>query len=932
MQRMLLWLFFSSCAVVVNAQQFGAIPANVKLKQINTDTVRVIFPSGLDSTAQRIATIVHQLQQHHTATIGSKHKKIDIVLQHQTTFSNAYVGLGPYRSEFYLMPPQDASQLGAIGWADNLAIHEFRHVQQYNNFNSNIAKVIGVLFGQEGRAVANAMAVPDWFFEGDAVFNETQFSSQGRGKLPFNFSGYKSLQLAGKQYNFSKLRNGSLKDFVPDHYDLGYLLVAYGREKFGAEIWRKITQDAAAFKPLVYPFQGALKKHTGIAYSQFVKDALQFYQQQWQQEKSYDLTFISAATKTVTHYKYPYATKQNNMVVLKSGYANIPTFYTVSPEGKETKIAVRDIGYDDYFSYNNGQIIYAAWQPDSRWGYKEYSIIKVLDVATKLEQAITTKTRYFSPDISADAQQIVAVDVQPNQAAQLYLLNIEGKVLKAWANKEQLFFAYPKFNEGASIVYVVARKPNGNMGLLQLSVADDKQEWLIPPVNQIITFPVYSNGIITYTVSGKQGDEIRQIDVKNGAFSLLATYPAGLYQACWMNEKLYATAFTANGYRLANVKVTREAKTSQDQPTALSTWYVPTAFNAKDFNFLAQLPHRSDPVKKYKRSTKLFNFHSWRPYYEQPEFSFTIYGQNVLNTLQSELAYTYNENEGSHKFGYDAIYGGTYLQPIFGISKTNQRNAFFRNDTSFFWNELNARVGLQLPLNWSGGKHYRFFNLSATYNVEDVKWTGVATKFLQPIRFNFIQTRLSYTAQSQQALQQIFPRFGQNIVLQHRTLVNEYNANQFLASGAFYFPGLFTNHSLVITLAAQSRDTLNQYYFGNSFPFSRGYSAVDFPRMSKIGLNYHFPLLYPDWGFGQIVYFQRIRANAFYDYTRARSLRTGNVFLFGTAGTEIFFDTKWWNQQTVSFGIRYSRLLDREFRGATIPNQWEFIMPVNLFR
>jgi hypothetical protein len=47
---------------------------------------------------------------------------------------------------------------------------------------------------------------------------------------------------------------------------------------------------------------------------------------------------------------------------------------------------------------------------------------------------------------------------------------------------------------------------------------------------------------------------------------------------------------------------------------------------------------------------------------------------------------------------------------------------------------------------------------------------------------------------------------------------------------------------------------------------------------------------------------------------------------------EIYFDTKWWNQQSVSFGVRYSRLLDTDlFVQKPNPNRFEFIMPLNLF-
>jgi hypothetical protein len=70
-------------------------------------------------------------------------------------------------------------------------------------------------------------------------------------------------------------------------------------------------------------------------------------------------------------------------------------------------------------------------------------------------------------------------------------------------------------------------------------------------------------------------------------------------------------------------------------------------------------------------------------------------------------------------------------------------------------------------------------------------------------------------------------------------------------------------HSLVLNASFQSRDTMNQYYFNNNFSFSRGYRSVNFPRMLKMSANYHLPLLYPDWGFANLIYFLRVRANIF---------------------------------------------------------------------
>ena len=80
----------------------------------------------------------------------------------------------------------------------------------------------------EGLALAINASVPDWFYEGDAVYNETVHTQQGRGRIPFFLNQYKSLWKANINYSWMKLRNGSLKDYVPNHYPLGYLLVLHG--------------------------------------------------------------------------------------------------------------------------------------------------------------------------------------------------------------------------------------------------------------------------------------------------------------------------------------------------------------------------------------------------------------------------------------------------------------------------------------------------------------------------------------------------------------------------------------------------------------------------------------------------------------------------------------------------------------------------------
>ncbi len=928
-------LFFVICVLGTHflcAQQFGGSPASLKWQQINTDTVRVIFPRGFETKATRIASVVHYLQKNFSSTIGTTLRKVNIVIQDQTLTSNGYVSLGPYRSEFYVTPPPDPFDLGAVNWTDNLAVHEFRHVEQYSNFNRGLSRVASFIFGEDGQAVANAASIPDWFFEGDAVFNETKLTQQGRGSLPLFMSSYQALYNSGRKYSYEKMRNGSLRQYVPGHYELGYLLVAYGRKKYGEDIWRKVTADASAFTPLFYPFQGAFQKNTGQPFNNFVKEAMGSYEDQWRLIKKDSIHWLTATdANNVINYRYPYHAPGGSMIVLKNSYRDIPGFYRIHTDGTEEKIATRDIGTEDYFSYNNGKIAYTSLHPDTRWGNRDYNIIKVLDIASGNETKVTGPSKYFSPDISHDGNKVIAAETAPLAQPRVVIMDLHGSVLDSFSTPG-IVFSNPKFSADDQSYYVAERNERGEMMLLKNTPGTSRwTDTLMPFSNRLIGFLNVVGDTVLFTTTFKGRDEVWSIideKLRKGPFRL-ATYPTGLYQAALQGDgRLLVSAFTADGYRLGYMPPQWERVPVKDELTDL---YVGSVFSKEAHKMLEQVPDQPFEIKKYPKSFHLLNFHSLRPNYDQPEYSLTLYGENVLNTLQSQIVYTYNENEKSHALGYNGIFGGTYLQPVFGVNQTWQRTALLNKDTTVNWNEFTAYAGLQLPLNLSGGKQYRFLTLSSTFNTDQVTWTGIAEKLLKNQRFNYLNSSILYTGQVQKAVQQIYPHWAQSLLLQYRNILTSYTAHQWLVSGSLYLPGLSNNHSIVLTGAVQGRDTLRQYFFSDNFPFARGYNAVDFPSMWRLGFNYHFPLAYPDWGFGNIVYFQRIRANLFYDHSQGKSLQTGVVYPFHTVGTELYFDTKWWNQQPVSFGIRYSRLLNNEYRGLTSPNVWELILPVNLF-
>ncbi|AYD47810.1 hypothetical protein [Arachidicoccus soli] len=909
------------------AQVFGGNPAKLKWQQINTDSFRIIFPEGLDATAKNVASLV-QFQQRNIAhkSMGNKLRKVNIVLQNQMTYSNGYVGLGPYRSEFYLMPPLNVFNLGAQNWADNLAIHEYRHVEQYNNFDRGLSHFMKILFGDNGQALANSSAVPDWFFEGDAVYNETVLSKQGRGRLPLFMNAFKALYLDGKQYSYQKIRNGSFKDYVPDHYNLGYLLVAYGYQKYGADFWKNVTHDAAAFKGLVYPMQKAIKKYSGISFSKFKSKAFSYYQNQWQKDKRDSLVFITKKeNRNVADYEFPYLTSEGALIALKSDYKHIAHFVKLK-DGKEESIAIRPIANDNYFSYNNRNIVYSKLKPSARWSYKEYSDIELLNIDTKKKQAITHNERYFTPDISHNGKLIAAVKYTTQQHSSIVILTLDGNTVFHKDAEENHIFSYPKFKENDSSFYIIERNKAGEMAIQEFNLFSKKETNILPFGNRLLGFPVVQGDTLIFTCSNKGNDETWAYLASQKKVFNIAKAATGIYQAVFKNNALIGTVFTADGYRLATLTPQFTPVEILSQDTLERLYHLSP--NKNYSTILSDLPSKNYAIGKYSKWHHPFNFHSLQPNIDDPNYTLTLYGENILNTLQTNLSYNYNRIEESSQLSGNIIYGGSFVEPFLGASYTFNRTAYSSKYKRYFhFKDMGWQAGLQLPLNFSSGNFYKSLTISSSFNQRFIHWEANNIN-LNDRAINYLSSGISFVNQTQEALQQIYPRFAQAFSLLYRNTVDANAARQILARADFYFPGLSPTHGFKISTAYQYQDTLNRYSFSYNFPFSRGYNLYNFQKMFKAGADYVFPIAYPDWGFGDMVYFKRLRADVFYDCTLGYQYQIKSQ-QFSSVGTEIDFDINLWNQLSTSFGIRYSRLLNN---GDANKNRWEILLPINLFK
>ncbi|WP_295117322.1 hypothetical protein [uncultured Chitinophaga sp.] len=907
-----------------SAQQFGGNPPTHRWRQINNDTVRVIFPEGMDSVGQRVANTVMYINRNARTSIGNMQRKMSIVLQNQTLSANGYVQMAPFRSEFYLAPPPNSNDMGAMDWVDQLSLHEYRHVLQNINFNVGLSRVVGILGGELGQTAANNIAVPNWYWEGDAVLMETALSNQGRGRLPAFFDGFRALSLAGKDYRYMKIRNGSYKDYVPNHYPLGYIMNSYGRYEYGQTFWKDVTDDAVRFKGVFYPLSQGIKRRTGKNITGFYNASINWYREQWkadQQKTPYnDTAIISPNTKTVTDYKYVYTTTNGELLVLKSSYKKIQGFYLIKKDGSEHKLFSPGFGFDDYFSYRNERIVWTEGRYHPRWSWKDYSVVMVHEAGKKRQ--LTLKTRYFSPDISPDGKLICALSSSTAMKYSLDLLDAAtGNITKSLPNPGNWYYTYPKFTENGQSIIAGVRRKDGKIALIQQDISSGETKVLVPWNTQVLGIPAIHGDTVLITANYDNADNVYALNTIDGSLMQATHARNGVQHMDLQDGQLVFTEFTANGYKLFRTPL-QLTKVHPQQ----SAWLQP------DFkeggNILTKVPDVTNPVKKYSQLHGLFHVHSWVPTFSDPEYSLTAYSDNILNTVTAAATYTYNRNEGSSQISADLLSGTLFPYLTTGAAYTFNRSLFVNDTVQLYWKEMDWHAGFSIPLQLSRGLYGRALTIGGNYTYKQRVKDAQSKYMFRDREFQYVTTYLSFVNQRAKARQQINSPFAQSLYLEYRKSVNNVPAEQLMGRLDLYLPGLFPTHSLVLQSAYQQRDTLLRYAFTDNFSYARGYNEPFYEHIYKLGANYHFPIMYPDWGFAHILYFMRIRANLFYDHSMAYNFRTKRDSRFASTGAELYFDTKVGNTIPFTFGVRFSHLLDVDPQDPGRKEYVQFILPL----
>lgn len=908
----------------LQAQRLGLLPPKTRWHQLQHDSLTIIYPDGLDNKAARIATLMLRLASKDPIVSNGRYAPISVVLQPESNVSNGYVGLAPYVSEIYLQPAENPFELGSLPWEDLLAIHEYRHVQQVNAINTSFSHLIKAVFGELAFNAMLGLATTNWMREGDAVWMETKHTMQGRGRLSRFTLPFRERIRTEKPWGYYKLRNGSYKIWVPDHYPLGYLMMQYGNHVFGEDTWDTIYQLTARISPVYDPNSGVIKKFYGKSNRNLYLGAMDYFGKEWKEEEQEDVIYptipITNKNERASFYdmNFPDVSEEGDVYSMITSFDSTYAIYKFGSDGHQDKIKRVGTQLDPYFDQRQSQIVWTEIRMDPRWVRKNKNVIVLYDEISRIKKDILPEKGYFMPRLNADATKIVALhtDLLGNHNLRLIDVNT-AEVTAELPNPDNFYLAYPLWSDDAEYIIATARDTEGRMALVKQHIVTGVITRITHFSYYVLGRPVESGPWIFLTTNLKNLDQVFAVDQSEGIFYQVSFGNRAHYDPAWdsVQKNIICTEYTNTGKKLVRLpgEPAKWRMTNLDGRVksidGASAEDVLTA-PSKDHDF---------EVSQYSPWKKLINFHSLRLKVNDPDYAIELLSDNILNSMSLATGFQYDRNNESYGPYVNVRMGMWYPEVLLGYS--NLRQQLFDNNGGEYNSVSNEfYTGVSLPLLFTPGVYNQVLNAATTFNGGINRLTQ-KPDLKQDLRYYYMNHRLLFSNAKLRSHRQYLPSFGQLLDVSYSYNVGVEKIKQLYGITQFALPSIKPSHYVLITGEYLSQQTGDDHIqLSSRYQGPRGFDIPDGENNYNVSLTYGFPLLYPDVGFGNVAYVRRIRLQPFFDYGFTNYEAIGDQNLAST-GAELLLDFQF---ASITLGFRFTTLLQGYHESDFV---FEFFLP-----
>lgn len=912
----LIAMFLNTTGLFGQFYTTGESPASIKWDQIRTPHFKIVFPAGLEVDANKMANRLEYYRLNTSEGMENRiNKKFPVLLHSTSVLSNGYVTLAPRRMELVITPSQDSY---ALDWFTQLTLHEYRHVAQLSRLNRNFTSVMGWLSGEIAAGSISSL-MPSWFYEGDAVFNETRLPESGRGRIPGFEMPLRTLLLDHTaNYSYDKAVFGSYRNFVPDQYRYGYQMVGYARALYGNRVWTDALDYTSGHPYFLWPLAFYLKKNYGFYKNGLYKQTIYSLKQQYNSEKE-NITYSNYSSinrrrdKIYSNYILPKDLGNGNTLARLTGMDDPGSFVVIDSTGTAKRLFITGASTELKTDIYGNRIIWDELASDVRWDRRDYSEIRVADLKSGKSKALTKKTRYFSPDFSPNGDLVAVAETDLRNSHFLTILNAQsGEIVQKIPAPENRALQYPEWISETDILAISVSDKGKQMEVFSL----EHGNWsvLLPFTRFDIAEPVNYKNYMLFRSSFNGIENIYAISKANSALLYQVTFSGnGAYHPAVSNDmlNLLFSDYGSDGFNLVTIPLdTADWKETGQVSVPRARWTDPSVKGDSDILPLNRIPDVSYENRTYRKSAHLINFHSWLPFYTDWEnFSgnlndvaispgIMLYSQNLLSTLISSIGYRYNR--GYHEVIPTLSFRGWY--PVIEVS--GQFGGPLRTlplpeglslpENAGPYHEINLKVFVPLVVN--RGKY-----ITQVQPTAELEYTGTWYYSGSTLHrgIDYLHFRLNINHYLRYSQRDLYPRWGQYIAatFTQTPFEKEQFGNLLSTQAVLYFPGITAHHHFYIRGGLQIQHPATYYLPINRISFPRGYSTAISGKISTVMLNYSFPVGYPDWSVGPLLYLKRFRLNLFLDWSYGEDIKeltsTGVIDYTGvyrSFGTEILAD------------------------------------------
>jgi hypothetical protein len=766
--------------------------------------------------------------------------------------------------------------------------------------------------------VGLGLTLPPWFLEGDAVGMETALTRGGRGRLPLFDRDLRTLLLSGKKWNYDKTHLGSYEDYIPNHYVYGYFYTSWLRNQYGDKFLSFLADRSAktSYNPL--SFYNATAEMTGSSFEKFYSRVMKDLVSEWK-KRADQLTPTPYSVKNLgkrfgwTNYFFPQGTEDGKIFALKKGLSYIDRFVLINGKNEKTLFYPGVLQNEYPYKLRSGKVAFVEWELDPRWGYRDYSRIKVYDLKKDTFVLDKRKTKARLAIIDQKGEKVVFVEWDESQGQFIVVLNQKGKeILRIPHAREDVITSIDWLSENEVVFVTKDSQDMKGITLLDLKTRNEK-----PLVEKSITnignLSVEEDHILYE--SPQSGIDNIYLLTKEGPRQITSAL-FGSYAPDMQNGKLIYNDYTVQG-----MNVVEKTHAWEEEQKSENSFYPIYEKFAKDENFEAleseYVKAEKLKAKPYSQTKNAINLHSW--VLLAPPLSSTIvvsgYSQDILNKLTIQAGAQYNLNEQTTEGFVGAAWSHYY--PVFdiraGYGNRRQDIRVSGSEIENKWEEGTFEAGIQIPWKLIQGRFVHTFSTRAFSRL--IKVTNKISRDRGDITNGALYSpgaELAYAFYSRMARRDINPALGffLNARAEEGKDISGVDMKGSLKTvdGKVFLPGLWHHHSFYHQLAYETQRN-RSYEYSSYILYPRGTRSVFLQEFTKYSGNYLMPLFYPDYNLSRYLYFKRISLNLFYDQLNGRY--STNSYKASSTGWEAIFEMNFVRIFVpLSIGVRGSYVLD----------------------